>query len=77
MNHCHGVEFLIKDSLQKYIKNIVAYSEEIIILHLAGTLIDMNLVQIYVPMRDKQNNNANFMSNCAMHYEQLRKIKLT
>jgi exonuclease III len=48
----HGVAFLIKDSLKKYLKNIVAYSKRIIILQ-AGTLININLIQIYAPKANK------------------------
>jgi len=49
----------------------VVYSENIIILQLIGTSIDINLIQVYTPIpyaytADKQDNNA------AQFYEQLR-----
>jgi hypothetical protein len=36
MNHRYEVGFLIKDLFKKYVKNVVAYSERIIILQLVG-----------------------------------------
>jgi len=71
VNHRNGVRFLIKDSLKKYVKNVVAYSERIIIFLLAETSIDMNLIQIYAPMADKQDNDA------AQFYEQLYDVLRT
>jgi len=78
MNHRYGVEFLIKDLFKKYVKNVLAHSERIIILQLAGTSINMNLTQVYASTADKQNSDA------AQCYEQLhnalrqtRKTKLT
>jgi len=71
MNHRNGVRFLIKDSLKKYVKNVVAYSERIIIFLLAETSINMNLIQIYTSMVDKQDNDA------AQFYEQLYDVLRT
>jgi len=65
VNHRYSVVFLIKNSLKKYIKNVVAYSERIIIFQLAGTPINMNLIQIPMPLDKHDSDTAQF-------YEQLR-----
>jgi len=73
----HGMEFLIKDSLKKYVKNIMTYSDKIIILQLAET----HKYESRSMFLDKQTSRimtlSNSMSNCAMYYEQSRKTKLT
>jgi len=56
--------FLIKDSLKKYIKNVMAYSKRIIIFQLTEISININLIQVYVFIIDKQYS--------AQFYEQLR-----
>jgi len=66
VNYRHGIGFLIKDSLKKYVKNIAVYSKRIIILQLAGISININLIQVYAPTADKQDSDA------TQYYEQLR-----
>jgi len=45
------VEFFIKDSLKKYVKNVVVYLKKIIKLHLVGKQININLIQVYMALR--------------------------
>lgn len=64
--HRHGVEILINNSLKRYVKNMVAYSERIILLQLAGTLLNINIIQIYAPTVDKQISEVT-MNNYTMY----------
>jgi hypothetical protein len=58
VNHHHGIRFLIKDSLKKYVKNIMPYSERIITFQLTRTSTNLNLIQVYGPSEDKQDSDA-------------------
>ncbi|KAH0945718.1 hypothetical protein HN011_010998 [Eciton burchellii] len=77
LNYCHGVRFLIKDSFKKYVKNVEVYSERIIILQLAETSINMNLIQVYAPTEiSRIATPPNSMRNYAMRTTKRTEINI-
>lgn len=56
--HKHGVGIILADKMSKSVKNFIPISSRIILLKLFATPVDVNIIQVYAPMADKEENEV-------------------
>lgn len=52
-HHRNGVAVIVKTELDSYVKNVIPISDRIIVIQLAGKPLSINIIQIYAPTADK------------------------
>ncbi|XP_030765261.1 craniofacial development protein 2-like [Sitophilus oryzae] len=57
-NHRNGVGFIVRNNIKKSVRNVVGFSGRIILLQMNASPTNINLIQIYAPTADKQDEEA-------------------
>ncbi|XP_030752225.1 uncharacterized protein LOC115879469 [Sitophilus oryzae] len=58
LNHRNGVGFIVRNNIKKSTRNLVGFSDRIILLQRNASPTNINLIQIYAPTADKQDEEA-------------------
>jgi hypothetical protein len=66
--HRNGIGIIIKNIIKRHIKNVVAYSDRIIMIQLEGKPTNINIIQIHAPTADKPDEEI------TKFYKQLREV---
>lgn len=67
-DHRNGVGFIVSKEIDKFVRNVVAYSDRIILLQLSAKPININIVQAYATTMDGTETEVE------QFYEQIREV---
>lgn len=54
--HEYGVGIILADKMAKSVKNFIPISSRVILVQLLATPVDVNIIQVYAPTADKEEN---------------------